>query len=188
MVENDKLIKVYNGFNGTVGYDLEDMDVSHRNYYPGETKEVTFKELAKVAVTPGGRAILKNYLVIKDYEACKELLGEVPPEYYYTKEDVTKLLSAQGSLDAFLDCLDFAPDGIIELIKDLSVDLPLNDVQKRNAILEKTGFNVDAAIRVKTAKMDGENSEEEEKEAAPKRRTSTPTVPVRRVKIVSEDK
>jgi len=36
-----------------------------------------------------------------------------------------------GSLDEFLDCLDFAPSVIIDMIKVLAVDLPLNDVSKR---------------------------------------------------------
>ena len=54
-----------------------------------------------------------------------------------------------GSLDEFLDCLDFAPEGVKDLIKNLSVELPLNDVAKREAILNKLGFNVDNAIRIK---------------------------------------
>jgi len=36
-----------------------------------------------------------------------------------------------GSLDEFLDCLDFAPEGVTDLIKTLAVELPLNDVAKR---------------------------------------------------------
>jgi len=54
-----------------------------------------------------------------------------------------------GSLDEFLDCLDFAPEGVKDLIKNLAVDLPLNDVAKREAIFNKLGFNVDNAIRIK---------------------------------------
>ena len=54
-----------------------------------------------------------------------------------------------GSIDEFLDCLDFAPEGVTELIKTLAVQLPLNDVAKREAIYNKLGFNVDNAIRLK---------------------------------------
>jgi hypothetical protein len=39
-------------------------------------------------------------------------------------------LLASGSLDSLLDALDFAPDGVIELIKTISVSLPLSDTQK----------------------------------------------------------
>jgi len=52
-----------------------------------------------------------------------------------------------GSLDAFLDALDFAPTAVIDLIKKLSVDIPLVDMNKRKALKEKTGFDVDAALR-----------------------------------------
>lgn len=69
-------------------------------------------------------------------------------EYFYTKDDIVRLMTT-GSLDEFLDCLDFAPDGVLESIKTLSVELPLNDVAKRKAILEKLNFNVDNAVRNK---------------------------------------
>ena len=51
-----------------------------------------------------------------------------------------------GSLDAFLDALDFAPIGVIDLIKTMSVQLPLTDLNKRRALKEKTGFDVDRAL------------------------------------------
>jgi hypothetical protein len=54
---------------------------------------------------------------------------------------------------------------VIDLIKTLSVRLPLNDVEKREAILEKTGFNVDNAIRINK-----EVAEPVKNEAAPERR------------------
>jgi hypothetical protein len=70
-----------------------------------------------------------------------------------------------GSLDEFLDCLDFAPEGVKDLIKNLSVELPLNDVAKREAIFNKLGFNVDNAIRIKR-----ESSEPMEEKPVTRRR------------------
>ena len=55
-------------------------------------------------------------------------------------------LLKHGTLDQFLDCLDFAPEGVIELIKQFAVTLPLDNYEKRQALKEKLGFNVDAAI------------------------------------------
>ena len=52
-----------------------------------------------------------------------------------------------GSVDAFLDCLDFAPAGVIDLVKQLAIVLPLTDIQKRRALKDKIGFDVDAAIK-----------------------------------------
>ena len=77
----------------------------------------------------------------------KEILHQVEPEYYYTEEDVRDLLENQ-SLDALKDCLDFAPRGTIDLVKKIAVELPLNDVAKRKAILDMTGFNVTSAVEI----------------------------------------
>jgi hypothetical protein len=81
-------------------------------------------------------------------------------------------LILNGSLDAFLDALDFAPQGVIDLIKDYAVSMPMNDVEKRQALLKKTGFDVDKAL----LNIRPEQEEVEEKKEAPTRRVveSTP--------------
>jgi hypothetical protein len=76
------------------------------------------------------------------------------PEYHYSENDIKQLLTT-GTLDQFLDCLDFAPDAIKDMIKDLAVDLPLNDMAKRQAIQDKLGFDVTKAIEIKNTKYDG---------------------------------
>lgn len=83
------------------------------------------------------------------------MLNKSPePEYYYSEEDVKRLMTS-GTLDEFLDCLDFAPSVILDMIKTLAVELPLNDVAKRDAIKEKLNFDVAKAIEFKTTKFDG---------------------------------
>ena len=67
-----------------------------------------------------------------------------------------------GSLDQFLDCLDFAPNVILDMVKELAVELPLNDIQKRDAIKEKLGFDVTKTIEIKNIKFDGENENDAE--------------------------
>ena len=153
MINKDTLIKVINKDNGVVGYTVPDLGV-HRNFYPGETKEVTYEELEKLSFIPGGMVILKELLEITDREAIKQLFSKEPePEYHYTKDDVKQLLLT-GTLDQFLDCLDFAPEVVKDMIKDMAVDLPLNDMAKRQAILEKMGFDVTKAIEIKNTKYD----------------------------------
>lgn len=148
MLNDKEIIKVRNRDNGTVGYTIPDLGNLHRNFQSGEVKKVTMEELRKLSYIPGGEAILRDYLVIEDNnEAIAELLGEVELEYTYTEEDVEKLLK-YGSLEEFLDCLDFAPQGVIELVKHLAVKFEVNDIAKRQAILEKTGFNVTNAIMI----------------------------------------
>jgi len=69
-----------------------------------------------------------------------------------------------GSLEAFLDCLDFAPIGVIELVKKYAVSLPLTDYEKRKALEAKTGFNVDKAIE--NSGMEPDKKEEEKLKAS----------------------
>lgn len=56
-------------------------------------------------------------------------------------------LIKSGSLDQWLDALDYAPVGAMDLIKKYSVSLPLTDTRKIEALQKKTGFNVAAAIQ-----------------------------------------
>ena len=64
-------------------------------------------------------------------------------------KDIIRIIDLikHGSLDAFLDCLDFAPIGVIDLLKSLAVTVPLDDYQKRQALKAKTGFDVDTALK-----------------------------------------
>lgn len=156
MFEKDAMIKVVNKYNGTVGYDVQDLNV-HRDFYPGESKDIRFEELERLSFTPGGAIILRDFLEIVNPEVAAYLLHEEPePEYFYSKEDIEKLMKT-GSLDQFLDCLDFAPESVKELIKDIAVEMPLNDVEKRQAILEKLNFDVSKAIEIKNTKNDGDD-------------------------------
>ena len=156
MINKDTLIKVINKFNGTVGYDVPDLGI-HRDFYPNETKEIRFEELEKLSYAPGGDVILEQYLEVTDKEAIEKIFHQEPePEYHYTVEDIKKLMTS-GTLDQFLDCLDFAPEAIKESIKDVAVELPLNDIAKRDAVKEKLGFDVTRAIEIKNTKYDGGN-------------------------------
>lgn len=68
MITKDTMIKVKNKFGGIVGYDVPDTNL-HRNYYPNQTREVTYDELEKVFYSPGGEVILRDYLEIENEEA-----------------------------------------------------------------------------------------------------------------------
>ena len=146
MVENNMTVKVTNRDNGSVGYTIPDLNV-HRTFQPRESKEISAEELRKLSYLPGGDVIIKEYLIIHNEELLKELLGEVEPEYYYSEEEVKALLLT-GSLEQLQDCLDFAPSGVIDLIKSLAVSLKIDNVSKRKAIQDKTGFNVTRAIEI----------------------------------------
>lgn len=171
MVEKNREIKLTNRDNGTVGYSIPDLNL-HRTFSGGETKTVTFEELEKLAWVKGGLNLLKNYLIIQDQEAAEELLGNVEPEYYYTKDTVRTLLT-EGTLEQLQDTLEFAPKGVIDLVKEEAVELPVNSVAMRDEILKKTKFNVDKAVEMKKASLEDEEPIEE---TASKRRAAPVTV------------
>ena len=100
---------------------------------------------------------VKRFLSYWNPEAVAELLSDVEPEYYYTEEDIKTLLQV-GSLAQFQDCLEFAPEGTINLVKKLAVELRLNDVSKREALLKATGFNVTNAIAAIDAELEDGHS------------------------------
>lgn len=167
MIKDKDLIKVTNRDNGMVGYSIPDLNNLNRIFEAGETKMISMEELRKLAWLPGdgGRVILRDYLLIDNKEVVEELLTEVEPEYYYTEEDIKNLL-LNKSLDELKDCLDFAPQGTIDLVKKIAVELPLNDIQKRKAIKEMINFNIDTAI------MANEESKKESNEIKKVRRTN----------------
>ena len=118
--------------------------------------------------------MLRNILMIEDEEALEKLVGDVEPEYHYTESDVENLL-LNGSLEQLEDALDFAPLGVIELIKEKAVSLKLSDINKRDAIAKKTEFNVTKAINnielEKKAEQEEVNNTTDKKENLSGRRT-----------------
>ena len=166
---------------GVATYKIPEISV-RRSFQPGEVKKISAEELEKLTYRPGGMALLANFLQILDAEAIAKVGLHPQPEYHMSEQDIVKLMQT-GSLDEFLDCLDFAPPGVIDLIKKLSVSLPLNDYQKKNALKAKTGFDCDAALKhvMEEKEDDGENTilktsgerrVKKEEPAAPERRTA----------------
>ena len=108
-------------------------------------------------ITKGGRVLLEECLSVKNAELAKEfgisddLLAH---EYNWTEKDVEAIL-IYGSLDALKDALDFAPEGIVDMIVSKAVQMKLNDVAKREAITEATGRNITSMINlVEQSKQD----------------------------------
>lgn len=145
-IANDVIVNVTNRDNSMVGYWIPEMNVK-RTFNAGEDKDLSAGELRALAWTKGGRAVIKNHLIIDNADLVAELLGNVEPEYFYTEADIVNLL-LHGTDDQLRDALDFGYEGTTSLIKDKAVDLKLNDIRKREIILEKTKFDVTNAIRI----------------------------------------
>ena len=142
----NETVKVLNRFLGQTTYVIPELHI-RRTFQRGAEQEVPFKELQYLKYQAGGEEMLRNILMIEDEEALEKLVGDVEPEYHYTESDVENLL-LNGSLEQLEDALDFAPLGVIELIKEKAVSLKLSDINKRDAIAKKTEFNVTKAIEL----------------------------------------
>lgn len=172
------LYKVKNRSSGKVTYSVAyNGNKIHQVYNPGEVKVVPYEELRQLSYQHGGPELIYNYLQVAKEKVLEELNIAPEPEYFMSEAEIKALLQT-GSMDAFLDCLDFAPVGVIDLIKKYAVELPLNDYNKRRAIKEKLGFDVDAAIKNNEASKEEVKQAEtptrrvvEKEEAAPARRT-----------------
>ena len=139
------MYRVKNRGASTVVYKIADKGI-RREFKPGQIMQISSEELEELTFQPGGTLILSQFLQIMDLDGIQAVRIKTEPEYHMSEADVAKLIT-NGSLDAFLDALDFAPIGVIDLIKKLSISIPMVDIQKRKALKEKTGFDVEAALK-----------------------------------------
>lgn len=184
MIKDNDLISVRNRNSGTTGYNIPEQNI-YRKWEVGQTKKVPFGELKAFSFMPGGIYALTNLLIVEDKEALELLINEnVEPEYYYTEEDIKKILF-QGNYDEFADFLDFAPEGALAIAKDIAIKEEIPDVNKRNMLSEKTGLNINNAIMVNHVMADEDEIAEveapkqrrvpvKEETPAPARRAETP--------------
>lgn len=161
MINQDTKYNVKNRSSSVVVYRIPESNL-RREFAPGETKQIPFGELEKLTYQQGGREMLEQFLQIVDEAATSNLNVHREVEYDMSEAQVRDLLLS-GSLDAFLDALDFAPIGVIDLIKTMAVQLPLTDLNKRKALKDKTGFDVDKAL----IHLEEEKAEEEENHITP---------------------
>lgn len=192
-MDDKTIVNVTNRDAGQVVYSLPDRGIK-RTFNAGESKKIELEELRQLSYATGGEFLLKNCLVVNNTDALSALNIEVEPEYFYTEAEVKTLLTT-GTLDELEDCLNFAPEGVIDLVKKIAVDEEIPDTRKRKLITEKTGFSIDNAINVNHIMNE---DTEETAEAPTKTRKAAPlktaaSTPVRKAaaskyKVVSEGK
>lgn len=168
-MEKDRIVSVTNRSAGALVYSIDGTN-TRRQFAIGETKKVPYSEIEALSWQPGGLKLIAEYLVIKDEEALQTLSEDqnmqIEPEYALDEKGIRELME-NGSLEEWQDFLDFAPEGAKDIAKELAVAMPLNDYNKRQALKNQLGFDVDKAI---------ENNKDDEpvaEKAAPQRRTAT---------------
>lgn len=157
-MNTEKMIQVKNRSASQVIYTVGELGI-RREFAPGEVKKISYDELEKLSWQPGGREIIASFLQLKEMEVLENLSIPTEVEYHMSEEQIIELL-LHGDYDAYLDCLQFAPVGVIDLIKTFAVELPLTDTQKIEALKERTGFDVIQALKNKKADEEPETAEE----------------------------
>ena len=166
-MDRKKMFNVKNRSASTVVIRVPELGV-RKEFAPGETMRMSFDELEKMSYQPGGRALMANFLQIMEDEVNDELGVPREAEYYMSEAQIVQLLKS-GSIEQFEDCLDFAPIGVIDLVKQIAVKLPLTDTVKIKALKDKTGFDVEKALENDAAAKAPETSPtaEDSKPATP---------------------
>lgn len=163
-----KIFLVTNRSASRVCYAVPELGVKLRDFQPGETKKISGAELQGLMYVPGGRALLQHYLQVQNEEVRDELIGRVEPEYNMNIEQVRELITNPNNMDEWLDALDFAPEGVIDLIKTLSVSIPLTDTRKMEAFKKKKGIDLARMIQ---AEIESKEEDAAAAEPVPQRRT-----------------
>ena len=173
MANENKNVLVKNRSASMVVYRILE-DGIRREFQPGETKRINLRELEKLTYQSGGRTLIENFLQITDDTVTDNLNIHTENEYYMSEEQIVELIR-NGSMDDFLDCLDYAPIGVIDLIKNYAVSLPMDNIAKRDALKNKTGFDVTKALEMmrQEAQVDNASNSEAAAPTTTKRRGST---------------
>jgi hypothetical protein len=166
---SERTVRIKNRSASQIIYTIPELGI-RREFSPGETKIIAFDELEKLNWQAGGRELMMSFLQVTENKAIEDLNIPTEVEYHMSEEQIIDLL-LNGDLDAYLDCLEFAPVGVIDLIKLYAVELPLTDTRKIEALKEKTGFDAAIAYKNKMADLAPEDAapaaqEEEKKPAA----------------------
>lgn len=193
MENKDRRVKVVNRTGGSLAYKIDTLRVTRHWPRPEDYLNISISELSELKTVPGGNYILKECLIIEDKEALNVLFPdiELEPEYNYGLKEVEALLY-EADLAQLLDALDFAPKGVLELIKTKAAERLPNETAKIEAINKK--FKIDLN------KVNELHQEKEIKEQAPKQTRRRRTAPIieteepkqesslPKYKVVKEDK
>lgn len=137
-------MKVMNRSTGSAGYSLPELNI-RRVFNVGEIKELKEEEILALYNTDAGRLMLCQILQIQNKDFVrKEIWPDAPPEYFWSIENIRKCM-LEESADLFAETLDYAPEGVVDIMKDLAWRTPLTDLNKCTIMKNKLGFDPIAA-------------------------------------------
>lgn len=183
-MDGNRRVPVRSRTEGSVAYKLDSLRVARSWPKTGAVLQISIDELKELMVYPGGEYILRNLVIIEDEAARIEILGaEVQPEYNYTEDEI-KYLLYEAEDNALLDCLDYAPIGVLELIKEFSLEKMPNTTAKIKAINQKLNINLNKIIEM----MRDDNDDAAKQSTTNGRRTAPVVLPEKKekYKVVSK--
>ena len=148
MLEDKEMVEVRNLVDHMVVYKIDELN-RRVVFNPFETKKVPVDELRRLNYQTGGQILLHNYLCILNDELRQEFsIDPTVIEYDWTIKDIDAALTS-SPIDELLDALEFGPEGIKNMLVDRAVQLKIPDTNRRKAIQEITGVDVNNMISLK---------------------------------------
>ena len=136
-------VEVKNRGLGSTAYKIDSLRVSRYWSKEGDIINIPINELIELTTIPGGKALMDNFLLIEDKDALETIYGtkEMIPEYNYSQEEIDYLLY-KGTNEQLLDALDYAPLGVLDLIKSTAIKNIPDTTAKVEAINNKFGITL----------------------------------------------
>ena len=146
IISDTTLIPVRNMVDHKVVYVIPELN-RRVVFEPFQEKKVPASELRALNYSTGGEVLLHNYLCVLNKDLRTEFnIPSDQVEYDWKIEDIHRVLEDLSTpIEALEDALDFAPDGIRELIVDSAVKWKIPDSNRRK-VSRMTGVNVDKMI------------------------------------------
>lgn len=147
ILNDDTLVLVRNMVDHKVVYVIPELN-RRVVFEPFQEKKVPASELRALNYSNGGEVLIHNYLCILNDDMRAEF--NIPSdqiEYTWTIQDIHRVLEDLNTpIEVLEDALDFAPEGIRELIVDSAVKWKIPDSNRRKVISRMTGVNIDKMI------------------------------------------
>lgn len=169
-------VKVSNRSDGSVGYKLDALHIKRHWRHPGDYINIPIEELLELKSSRGTKYILDHLLKIEDNAARALVFDEapLPPEYDYSEAEVEQLLYA-GTNEQLYDALDYAPDGVLSIIRTKACQKLPDTMAKIEAINKK--FNISLVTIYQNGVLAKQEDSAEEEKAPVERRTAPIEVP-----------
>ncbi len=140
-------IEVVSRYAGSIA--IKEMNTGIVRTWPkcGDKLYLTEENIYNLVMAPGGRTIVENYLIVKNAEVLEDIEVATEPEYHFEVKEITDLLT-NGTEEELIDAINFAPKGVLELIKDISVEIQLPNMNKRKIVDDMLQVDITKMIEI----------------------------------------